>query len=229
MKLTKKIREASKLIKEVEQEIDSMQNYFIMDNKKYYLKKGHLYESNDSTSSIGQIDRKGRIILFEGKTKKKSFVLNNKTKKNNNENNNENNSENNNENNNENNSENNNINSNINDELNNDELKNNKSDNLNNTIENEQLNNKNNKNNKNNMNNNFNMNRENVKVFKNNETENDENNKEPDSPDFYTSDSSNISENSKIRNLNDPPNESIKNYKTKNNFEVNEVGEIELS
>jgi hypothetical protein len=83
MKLTKKIREASKLIKEVEQEIETLQNYFIMNNKKYFLKKGNLYESNDSSISIGQIDRKGRVSIFEGKTKKKSFIIkNNKTNKN---------------------------------------------------------------------------------------------------------------------------------------------------
>jgi hypothetical protein len=216
MKLTKKIRDVSKLIKEVEEEIETLQNYFIMNNKKYYVKKGHLFESNESSVSVGQIDRKGRIIIFEGKTKKKTFVLN-QTKKNNTDNNNiVNNTDNDTKN------DNTSISKNI-----------NNSENIINDEENEML--------LSNPNVDNNINNSTIDLNKLNNKNNLSKITEPDSPDFYdmnvlensineTSISNNILEknniqntvinkpnniinkNIRLRNFNNPPNESIKDY-----------------
>ncbi len=224
MKLTKKIREVSKLIKEVETEIETLQNYFIMNNKKYYLKKGNLYESNDSIVSIGQIDRKGRISIFEGKTRKKTFILKNNSKRNNDE-----------------------LNKNMNENMN--ESLNNNTGSLNQENSKQvfkiQLNNKLNSK----INNLTNNEKNNESVNKtDNKTNNSINIEEPDSPDFYNSTEKleNKTENKtetkkEINNLdlNDPPNKSIKEYHNQNDFgysglninemnEINEIGEFEL-
>jgi hypothetical protein len=223
MKLTKKIREASNLIKEIEQEIETMQNYFIMNNKKYYVKKSNLYDSNDSTISIGQIDRKGRISIFEGKTRKKTFVLKNKSKKlneneiNNNETNND--EE---------------INSNITSSI----IESNNNT-INQNIVNEKLyENTENKNQTNFVNNyknsqNSKSNNQAFKITLNNNIKKNNLN-EPNSPDFRYTES--IKSNNIVLNLNEPPNKSIKEEHNQDNFgysgvdknEVNEIGEFEL-
>lgn len=216
MKLTKKIREASKLIKEVEQEIETLQNYFIMNNKKYFLKKGNLYESNESNVSIGQIDRKGRISLFEGKTRKKTLVLkNNKTNKNLNEDN---------ETNTENIKYNNNENSLIKQDNNLDKELDNNSDFIDETINN---NNKtDNKNNNKKNNNEISLidpdSSQNNSVFidePSTETLNDINNIK----NSIISNSTN-----ELRNLNNTPNSSISNYNNVNNFAYSGINKDEM-
>jgi hypothetical protein len=72
MNITKKVKLIQKLAKEVGGEIEDNTNYFLMHNRKYYLKKGKLYTSTQYGKPVGNITMKGDIELSKRSKRTKS-------------------------------------------------------------------------------------------------------------------------------------------------------------
>lgn len=77
MNITKKVKLIRKLAKEVEGEIEDNTNYFMMHNRKYYLKKGKLYTSTHYIKPIGSITMKGDIEMHKRSKRTKTHKVKN--------------------------------------------------------------------------------------------------------------------------------------------------------
>jgi hypothetical protein len=75
MNITKKIKVLRKLVKEIEGEVEDNTNYFMMHNRKYYVKKGKLYTSTQYGKPIGSITMKGDIEMHKRHKRSKTHKV----------------------------------------------------------------------------------------------------------------------------------------------------------